>query len=159
MKIGRITASDRASAGVYLDLSGPAIEESLAKIFPSETAEYAIRLLPDDRAQLELALIELADDERCELIVTTGGTGPTDRDITPEATRSVIGKELPGFGEIMRLKSFEIAPTAILSRATAGIRGRTLIVNLPGSPKAVRECLAILGPALRECLAHLRERP
>lgn len=157
MKVGRLTASDRASAGVYRDLSGPAIEEGLAKIFPGLPIEYASRLLPDDRAGLELALVELADTQRCDLVVTTGGTGPSPRDVTPEATRAVIGREFPGFGEIMRVKSFEIAPTAILSRATAGLRGRTLIVNLPGSPNAVRECLEILGPALRDCLEHLKD--
>ncbi len=157
MKVGRLTASDRASAGVYRDLSGPAIEESLASIFPGEPLVYAARLLPDDRAGLERALIELAEVERCDLVLTTGGTGPTPRDVTPEATRAVIEREFPGFGEIMRVKSFDIAPTAILSRGTAGLRGRTLIVNLPGSPKAVRECLDILGPALRDCLEHLRD--
>jgi molybdopterin adenylyltransferase len=157
MKIGRLTASDRASAGIYADLSGPAIEESLKPFFPDTAPEFVVRLLPDDRASLATALRELCDVEHCELVLTTGGTGPSARDITPEATRDVLEKELPGFGEIMRLKSFEIVPTAILSRATAGIRGRTLIINLPGSPKAVRECIAILGPAIRECLKHLRE--
>lgn len=157
MKIGRITISDRASAGIYDDLSGPAIEEALAAIFHAESTEYSVRLIPDEKQRIELALIELTDAVRCDLVLTTGGTGPSQRDITPEATRTVITKELPGFGEIMRMKSFKIAPTAILSRATAGIRGRSLIVNLPGSPKAVRECLAILGPALREGIKHLRE--
>ncbi len=157
MKIGRLTASDRASAGVYQDLSGPAIEEGLRAVFGDDTPEYVVRLLPDNQADLEQTLVALADHDRCELIVTTGGTGPGRRDVTPEATRAVIHKELPGFGEIMRMKSFEVAPTAILSRATAGIRDDTLIVNLPGSPKAVRECLEILAPALRECVKHLRE--
>jgi molybdopterin adenylyltransferase len=157
MKIGRLTASDRASTGIYADLSGPTIEESLKPFFPDTEPEFVVRLLPDDRASLAGALRELCDVEHCELVLTTGGTGPSARDITPEATRDILEKELPGFGEIMRMQSFAIVPTAILSRATAGIRGRTLIINLPGSPKAVRECLAILGPAIRECLKHLRE--
>jgi molybdopterin adenylyltransferase len=155
MKVGRITASDRASAGVYEDRSGPAIEEAvLAGMEGPHT--FVKRVIPDDEAAIAGALCELADAERCELILTTGGTGPSERDVTPEATRLVIEKELPGFGEIMRMKSFAIAPTAILSRATAGIRGRSLIVNLPGSPKAVRECLEILGPAILEGVRHLR---
>lgn len=157
MKIGRITASDRAAAGIYADLSGPAIEEGLRPCFPDLTPEFVVRLLPDERKALSDTLRELCDREHCDLVLTTGGTGPSARDITPEATRDILEKELPGFGEIMRLESFRIVPTAILSRATAGIRGRTLIINLPGSPKAVRECLAILGPAIRECLKHLAE--
>lgn len=157
MKIGRITASDRAAAGIYADLSGPAIEEGLRPFFPDLTPEFVVRLLPDERTALSDTLRELCDRERCDLVLTTGGTGPSARDITPEATRDILEKELPGFGEIMRMESFKIVPTAILSRATAGIRGRTLIINLPGSPKAVRECLAILGPAIRECLKHLAE--
>jgi molybdopterin adenylyltransferase len=154
MKIGRVTASDRASAGVYEDLSGPAIEQAFVEFVPGEHA-FSRRLIPDDEAAIAGALCELADEERCDLVVTTGGTGPGPRDVTPEATRQVLEKELPGFGEIMRLKSFAIAPTAILSRATAGLRGRTLIVNLPGSPKAVRECLEILAPAIAEAVRHL----
>lgn len=156
MKIGRVTLSDRASAGVYADESGPAIETALAGVF-LETVEFIPMLRPDESAEIAAALRQLADVEKCELIVTTGGTGPTPRDVTPEATRSILEKELPGFGEIMRVKSFEIAPTAILSRATAGIRGKSLIINLPGSPKAVRECLEILRPAIREAIRHLRE--
>ena len=150
MKIGRITASDRASAGVYEDLSGPAIERALCELFPN--AEWLRRLVADEQADISQALIDLADNNSCALILTTGGTGPTARDITPEATRAVIDKELPGFGEIQRLKSFEVAPTSILTRATAGIRGSSLIVNLPGRPSAVTECLAILGPAIRKCV-------
>lgn len=155
MKIGRVTLSDRASRGIYADESGPAIEQELAGLF-SESVEFISRILPDEAEQLSAALRKLADEDRCELVVTTGGTGPTPRDVTPEATRAVLEKELPGFGEIMRMKSFEVAPTAILSRATAGIRGQTLIINLPGSPKAVRECLGFLRPAIREAVRHLR---
>lgn len=157
MKIGRITVSDRASAGIYQDLSGPAIEKALAEVFPCAGATFVVRVIPDERELIERALIELVDDAQCPLVITTGGTGPSRRDITPEATLAVIEKEIPGFGEIMRVKSFEIAPTSILSRGTAGIRGRSLILNLPGSPKAVRECLSFLGPALQECLKHLAE--
>ncbi|HEY8900666.1 MAG TPA: molybdopterin adenylyltransferase [Chthoniobacterales bacterium] len=155
MKVGRVTASDRAAAGIYEDLSGPAIEQALAAILPG-VHTFVARLVADDTDILAATLAELADVERCELIITTGGTGPTPRDVTPEATRRVLEKELPGFGEIMRMKSFAIAPTAILSRATAGIRGTSLIVNLPGSPKAVRECLEILAPAILEGTRHLR---
>jgi molybdopterin adenylyltransferase len=156
LKIGRLTASDRASAGVYRDESGPAIEEALRTLF-SEGAEFIRVLIPDERAQIAAALKKLCDEDQCALVVTTGGTGPTPRDVTPEATREILEKELPGFAEIMRVRSFDIAPTCILTRAVAGVRGRSLVINLPGSPKAVRECLAILAPAIRECLKHLRE--
>jgi len=156
MKIGRVTLSDRASAGVYEDLSGPEIERAITEFVPGEHT-FERRLLPDDMAELSKMLCALCDHDRCDLIITTGGTGPTPRDITPEATRAVLEKELPGFGEILRMKSFMIAPTAILSRATAGIRGRSLIVNLPGSPKAVRECMGFLTPAIVEAVKHLRE--
>lgn len=154
VKIGRLTVSDRASAGVYEDLSGPAIEEALAALFGG-TAQFVRALVPDERPQIAAALRRFCDDDHCALVVTTGGTGPTPRDLTPEATREILEKELPGFGEIMRARSFDLAPTSILSRAVAGIRGRSLVINLPGSPKAVRECLAILAPAIRECLSHL----
>ncbi|MDD5201231.1 MAG: molybdopterin adenylyltransferase [Terrimicrobiaceae bacterium] len=156
MKIGRVTISDRASAGICEDLSGPAIEESLRDL-PPGAHEFVSRLVADTEPGIADALLDLADREHCELIVTTGGTGPSLRDVTPEATRQVLEKELPGFGEIMRRESFAITPTAILSRAIAGIRGRSLIVNLPGNPKAVRECLRILSPAIVEGTRHLRE--
>ncbi|MDD5262726.1 MAG: molybdopterin adenylyltransferase [Methylacidiphilales bacterium] len=156
MKIARITLSDRASSGIYEDLSGPAIEKILAPFF-KDLPQFISVLLPDERKLLAEELRHLADVENCPLILTTGGTGPAPRDITPEATRDVLEKELPGFGEIQRVQSFAIAPTSILSRATAGIRGRSLIVNLPGNPKAVAECLPLLLPAIRECLKHLEE--
>lgn len=156
MKIGRVTLSDRASAGVYEDLSGPEIERAITELVPGEHT-FERRLLPDNIAELSEMLRSLCDQDRCDLIITTGGTGPTPRDVTPEATRAVLEKELPGFGEILRMKSFTIAPTAILSRATAGIRGRSLIVNLPGSPKAVRECMEFLTPAIVEAVKHLQE--
>jgi molybdopterin adenylyltransferase len=153
MKVGRVTLSDRAAAGVYEDRSGPEIEAIIASHF-ADDIEFFRRLIPDDPAQIECALRALCDAQ-CTLIVTTGGTGPTPRDVTPEATRAVIEKELPGFGEIMRMRSYAATPTAILSRATAGVRGKSLIVNLPGNPKAVSECLPLLLPAIVECIEHL----
>jgi len=153
MKVGRVTLSDRAAAGVYEDRSGPEIEAIIASHFTDEI-EFLRRLIPDDRAQIERTLRELCDAQ-CTLIVTTGGTGPALRDVTPEATLAVIEKELPGFGEIMRMRSYAATPTAILSRATAGVRGKSLIVNLPGNPKAVAECLPLLLPAIVECIDHV----
>jgi molybdopterin adenylyltransferase len=155
MRIGRLTSSDRASAGIYEDLSGPEIEKALAAFFAGEEIEWRRVLQPDERPALEAALRELVDRERCRLVVTTGGTGPNRRDVTPEATRAVLDLELPGFGEIMRARTFDTAPTAILSRATAGIRRASLIVNLPGRPAAVAECLAVLGPAIKKALELL----
>ncbi|CAB4242436.1 Molybdopterin adenylyltransferase [Methylacidimicrobium sp. AP8] len=155
MKVGRVTLSDRAHAGVYEDRSGPEIERMVEEIF-AEPIEFVRILLPDEEDAIVEALRRLADREECALALTTGGTGPAPRDVTPEATRRVLQKELPGFGEIMRSRSFARVPTAILSRATAGIRGRCLIVNLPGRPSAVRDCLELLGPAIAECLDHIR---
>ena len=156
MKIGRITLSDRASAGIYEDRSGPEIERVLAAAF-DEPVEFTAIVMPDEAPALSALLIRMADYEGLPLVVTTGGTGPSPRDITPEATRAVLEKELPGFGELMRRRSYDVAgvPTAILSRATAGIRGRTLIVNLPGRPRAIEECLPALLPAVVECLEHI----
>lgn len=154
MKIGRITISDRASTGVYADRSGPEIENVLCEFFAGVTFEAVI--VPDEVDLIASALKNFADDLKCDLVVTTGGTGISARDVTPEATRKVLEKELPGFGEIMRVQSFAKVKTAILSRAVAGTRGQTLILNLPGKPTAVRECLEILAPAMREGLEHLR---
>jgi molybdopterin adenylyltransferase len=154
MKIGRLTISDRASAGVYADRSGPEVESVLREFFAD--ASFESKIVPDEVDLISAALKNFADDLNCDLVVTTGGTGISARDVTPEATRAVMEKELPGFGEIMRVQSFAKVKTAILSRAVAGTRGRTLIVNLPGKPSAVRECLEILAPAMREGLAHLR---
>jgi molybdopterin adenylyltransferase len=151
--VGRITLSDRAAAGVYEDLSGPEIERVLRGFF-DEAMEFRVRVLPDDRTAIEDTLRLMVADG-LPLIVTTGGTGPSERDVTPEATRSVIEKELPGFGEIMRVQSFEKVPTAILSRAVAGVAGRSLVVNLPGRPAAIGECLALIAPAIAECLDHV----
>ena len=155
MKIGRLTASDRANAGTYDDLSGPEIEAAIEKAFVSRRIEWDRVLVPDEQPAIAEALRALADEKCCQLIVTTGGTGPADRDVTPEATRSVIEKELPGFGEIQRMRTVDIAPTSILSRSTAGVRGRCLIVNLPGRPSAVRECLDVLCPAILKAIEIL----
>lgn len=158
MKIGRVTLSDRASKGIYQDLSGPEIERVIREHFDAE-ALFVVRLLPDERDQIEETLIELSDREECDLVVTTGGTGPAQRDITPEATCAVLDRVLPGFGEAMRAVSFQKTPTAILSRAIAGTRGRTLIINLPGNPRAIAECLVPIIPAIHECVAHLNLPP
>ena len=150
-KIGIVTASDRASAGVYEDLSGQAIIDTMNDYLTSEW-ESVYRVIPDEQKSIEQALIELADQEQCCLIVTTGGTGPAKRDVTPEATENVCEKMMPGFGELMRQVSLQYVPTAILSRQTAGIRGQSLIVNLPGKPKSIRECLDAVFPAIPYCI-------
>lgn len=151
LRLGILNISDRAAAGVYADEPGQACLALLREwlITPFEPA-YAI--IPDEQARIEAELIHLADDLACALIVTTGGTGPAPRDVTPEATAAVCQKMLPGFGELMRATSLRYVPTAILSRQTAGIRGRTLIVNLPGRPKAIRENLEAVFPAIPYCL-------
>ena len=154
MKVARLTLSDRASAGVYADRSGPEIERVFCEVWGSAVA-FEAHLLPDERALIAQTLREVCERGECALVITTGGTGPSARDVTPEATRDVLEKELPGFGEAMRMVSFATVPTAILSRATAGICGRTLILNLPGNPKAIAACLPPLIPAIREALRHL----
>lgn len=151
IRIGIVTVSDRASGGEYEDLGGPAIVEYLHEVLTCDWAPRT-RLIPDDRQRLEETLRSLCDDERCCLTVTTGGTGPAPRDVTPEATEAVCEKLLPGFGELMRGVSLEKVPTAILSRQTAGIRGNSLIVNLPGKPRAIRECLDAVFPAIPYCV-------
>ena len=150
-KIGILTLSDRASTGIYEDISGQAIIDTLKEYLTSPW-ESVYRLIGDDLEQIKSQLIELADIEKCDLIVTTGGTGPTIRDVTPEATEAVCQKILPGFGELMRQTSLKYVPTAILSRQTAGIRNRTLILNLPGKPRSIRECLGAVFPAIPYCL-------
>jgi molybdopterin adenylyltransferase len=151
IRIGVLTVSDRASRGEYEDLGGPAINEYLQKTLVSEwTSEY--RIVSDDRNLIAASLREMADILNCCLIITTGGTGPAVRDVTPEATADVCEKMMPGFGELMRKVSLEKVPTAILSRQTAGIRGSSLIVNLPGQPKAIRECLDAVMPAIPYCI-------
>lgn len=149
--IGIVTASDRASAGVYQDVSGQAIIDTLQEYLISAWRPV-YRLIPDDQATIAATLMELADREHCSLIVTTGGTGPAARDVTPEATQQVCSKMLPGFGERMRQVSLQYVPTAILSRQTAGIRGGALIINLPGKPKSIRECLDAVFPAVPYCI-------
>lgn len=156
MKVARLTLSDRASAGIYEDRSGPEIERVFGEAGFGEV-EWRRVVMPDERVELESLLRRLCDEENFDLILTTGGTGPSPRDITPEATRAVLERELPGFGEIMRVQSFAKVPTSILSRSTAGTRGRSLIVNLPGNPKAIGECLPLVLPAIREAIKHLRE--
>ena len=151
IRIGVLTASDRASAGVYEDLSGQAIIDTLKDYLTSDW-EPVYRVIPDDQDVVEAAMIELADKEHCCLVVTTGGTGPAPRDLVPEATEAVCDKMMPGFGELMRQVSLQYVPTAILSRQTAGIRGKTLIVNLPGKPKSIRECLDAVFPAIPYCI-------
>ena len=151
MKLGVINVSDRASAGVYEDIPGKAAVSLLEKwvTTPFETA-YAV--VPDEQDQIETQLRQFVDGESCTLILTTGGTGPAVRDVTPEATEAVCQKMLPGFGELMRSTSLRYVPTAILSRQTAGIRGAALIVNLPGKPKAIRECLEAVFPSIPYCI-------
>jgi molybdopterin adenylyltransferase len=150
-RIGVLNISDRASAGVYEDTPGKAcvalLQEWIATPF-----EVDYRVIPDEQPTIEAELRRMADESACCLIVTTGGTGPAPRDVTPEATAAVCPKMMPGFGELMRATSLKYVPTAILSRQTAGIRGRTLIVNLPGRPKAIRENLEAVFPAIPYCI-------
>jgi molybdopterin adenylyltransferase len=151
IRIGIINVSDRASKGIYEDLPGKEIVNTLNEylISPWEK-EYAI--IPDEQDLIENKMIEMADEKRCSLIITCGGTGPAKRDVTPEATEAVCDKMMPGFGELMRSISLKYVPTAILSRQTAGIRNNTLIVNLPGKPKAIRQCLDAVFPAIPYCI-------
>lgn len=151
IRIGILNISDRASAGVYADEPGQACA-ALLREWLSTPFELDYKIIPDERPVIESELRRMADDAGCALVVTTGGTGPAPRDVTPEATRAVLDKELPGFGELMRATSLRYVPTAILSRQTAGIRGRTLIVNLPGRPKAIRENLEAVFPAIPYCI-------
>ena len=150
-KIGILTVSDRASRGEYEDRGGPAIAEYLAEVLSSQWEPVA-RIVTDDQPLIEAALVELAEREGCCLVVTTGGTGPAVRDVTPEATEAVCQKLMPGFGELMRKVSLEKVATAILSRQTAGIIGSALIVNLPGQPRAISECLDAVFPAIPYCI-------
>jgi molybdopterin adenylyltransferase len=151
IRIGIVTVSDRASRGVYADKGGPAIRDCLTEIL-SCPWEAVSRVIPDDRPGIDNTLMELCDKEGCCLVVTTGGTGPAQRDVTPEATTAVCEKMMPGFGELMRDVSLKFVPTAILSRQTAGIRGQSLIVNLPGKPSAIRDCLLAVFPAIPYCI-------
>ncbi|MCC9605325.1 molybdopterin adenylyltransferase [Blastopirellula sp. JC732] len=150
-KIGVVTVSDRASRGEYEDRGGPAIHAYLTETLTSPW-EAVPRVIPDDQAGIEATLRQLCDEEQCCLVITTGGTGPALRDVTPEATEAVCDKMMPGFGELMRKVSLEKVPTAILSRQTAGIRGKSLLLNLPGQPKAIAECLDAVFPAIPYCI-------
>ncbi len=150
VKIGIITASDRASKGIYEDISGVAIIDTM-KDYLLNDFEEVYRCIPDEQDVIEKTMIEL-EELGCSLIVTTGGTGPAPRDVTPEATENVCEKMLPGFGELMRQVSLQYVPTAILSRQSAGIRGKSLIINLPGKPKSIRECLDAVFPAVPYCI-------
>ena len=149
--IGSVTVSDRASQGIYKDEGGPAIADWLGRALTSSWRAVE-RVIPDERPIIEATLRELADVEGCALIVTTGGTGPSPRDVTPEATEAVCERMMPGFGELMRAESLKVVPTAILSRQTAGLRGRSLIVNLPGKPSAIADCLSAVMPAIPYCI-------
>jgi len=157
MKIGIITVSDRASAGIYEDISGKAIIDVLNSYLTSPWEEV-YKIIPDEQDIIEQTMIDMADNQNCSLIVTTGGTGPAKRDVTPEATEAVCDRMMPGFGELMRAESLKYVPTAILSRQTAGLRNSTLIVNLPGKPKSIKECLDAVFPAIPYCL-DLMDRP
>lgn len=151
VRIGILTVSDRASRGEYEDLGGPAIEEWLTRVITTDWVAER-RIVPDGVDSVRQALLDLCDRAGADLVLTTGGTGPSPRDLTPEATSSVVGKDLPGFGELMRRVSLETVPTAILSRQIAGIRGKTLIINLPGKPGSIEVCLGAVFPAVPYCL-------
>lgn len=151
IRIGIVTISDRASSGIYEDLSGPAIRDTLNAYLRSPWEEI-YRLIPDEQPAIEATLSDLCDAAGCCLVLTTGGTGPAQRDVTPEATLAVCDKILDGFGERMRAVSLQYVPTAILSRQLAGIRGSSLVLNLPGKPKSIRECLDAVFPAVPYCL-------
>ncbi len=151
VRIGIVTVSDRASRGEYDDLGGPAIREEMGRILTTPWEPVA-RVVPDEQSEIEAALRDLCDSEGCCLVVTTGGTGPAPRDVTPEATEAVCDKILDGFAEQMRAVSLKVVPTAILSRQIAGIRGRSLIINLPGKPSAIADCLYAVFPAVPYCI-------
>ncbi len=151
IRVGIVTISDRASQGVYEDRGGPAIHDCLREILSCDWQAMP-RLIADERPVIEATLCELCDTQGCCLVVTTGGTGPAPRDVTPEATEAICDKVLDGFGELMRAVSLQVVPTAILSRQIAGIRGRSLIVNLPGKPSAIRDCLLAVFPAIPYCI-------
>ena len=150
-RIGIVTVSDRASRGEYEDKGGPALPARVRRGLGHPWGRGAGGV-PDEQALIERTLIELSDSEACSLIVTTGGTGPAARDVTPEATEAVCQKMMPGFGELMRSESLKVVPTAILSRQTAGIRGKSLIINLPGKPSAIDDCLNAVFAAVPYCI-------
>ncbi len=151
IRIGVITTSDRASQGIYKDISGVAIMDTMKEYLLND-CEYEYKCIPDDQALIESSIVELCRDKECDLVVTTGGTGPAKRDVTTEATMRVCQKLLPGFGEQMRAASLKYVPTAILSRQTAGICNDSLVINLPGKPSAIKECLDAVFPAVPYCI-------
>ncbi|MEP3435580.1 MAG: molybdopterin adenylyltransferase [Hoeflea sp.] len=151
VRIAVLTVSDRASRGEYEDLGGPAVKAWLERVI-SSPAEIVVHVIPDGLESVRDTLIRLCDVDGVDMVLTTGGTGPSPRDLTPEAMKAVMEKELPGFGELMRKVSLEFVPTAILSRQTAGTRGKTLIVNLPGKPGSIDTCLTAVFPAIPFCL-------
>jgi molybdopterin adenylyltransferase len=153
---GILTISDKGSRGEREDLSGPEIRQALSSL-PAQVEAYEV--IPDEEEIIARKLIEYADRKGLNLILTTGGTGLSPRDVTPEATRKILDKEVPGIAEAMRAEGLKITPTAMLSRAAAGIRGRSLIINLPGSPRAVRENLLVVLPALKHALEKTQGDP
>ncbi len=157
IKIGIINVSDRANAGIYEDLSGKAVVKTLNHYLRSEWHKV-YDVVPDEQDQIENTIINMVDNEKCCLVITTGGTGPAKRDVTPEATEAVCDRMMPGFGERMRTESLKYVPTAILSRQTAGLRKNSLIINLPGKPKSIKECLDAVFPAVPYCI-DLMEGP
>jgi molybdopterin adenylyltransferase len=150
--VGLVSASDRAARGVYQDEGIPALKDWLGKVVVSPRVRYEERLIPDERALIEATLVDLADVRGCHLVLTTGGTGPAPRDVTPEATLAVADKVMPGFGEQMRAVSLKYVPTAILSRQVAVVRRQALIINLPGQPKAIKETLDGIFAAVPYCI-------
>ena len=151
LNVGILTISDRVMSGEYEDLSGQAIRSYLNENLKSNWEEKYI-VVSDDFSEIKRALMQLTGKYNCSLVLTTGGTGPASRDVTPEATESVCARLLPGFGELMRSESLKTVPTAILSRQTAGIRGSSLIINLPGKPESIKVCLSAVFPAVPDCL-------
>lgn len=151
LKIGLVSISDRASSGVYEDKGIPALQDWFSQTLSSEWVLES-RLIPDEQAQIEATLVDLVDQQGCHLVLTTGGTGPAPRDVTPEATLAVADKVLPGFGEQMRAVSLKYVPTAILSRQVGVVRGKALILNLPGQPKAIKETLDGVFAAVPYCI-------
>ena len=153
IRAGVVTVSDKGYAGEREDASGPLLADLLRKM----GAEVVSRtIVPDERAEIERVLTALADEAQVDLVVTTGGTGPAPRDVTPEATQAVIEREVPGLAEVLRFEGYRKTPLAVISRGVAGIRGRTLFVNLPGSPRAVREGMETLSPILPHAIRMLR---
>ncbi|EAI1055073.1 molybdopterin adenylyltransferase [Campylobacter coli] len=151
IKIGILTLSDRASSGIYEDKATAEVERILNSYIKNEII-YFKELIPDDYDLIIKKLLYLVDEKECDLVITSGGTGPALRDVTPEATEAICDKLMPGFGELMRLESLKFVPTAILSRQTAGIRNKSFIINLPGNPKAIVECLEPVFPAIPYCI-------